>query len=1482
VSAPDPLGPFSPAVRAWFERRVGVPTEAQRLAWPEISAGRHVLLTAPTGSGKTLAAFLWAIDRLATGVWETGATRVLYVSPLKALGNDIRRNLLRPLEELPEAAAGLGQELPTIRVASRTGDTPEPERRRMVRQPPELLVTTPESLNILLTSRAGRRLLGDLETVILDEVHAVIGSKRGVHLITAVERLVDRAGEVQRIALSATVHPPELVARWVGGFRPDAGGEPLDRRRRTVHVVRTTEPKAYRLEVTLPVDAPDAAREADDFWSRFADRLKPTLRRNRSTLVFGNSRRTVEKLARFLNEGESRQLAWSHHGALSREIRQVVEERLKAGRLPAIVATSSLELGIDIGAIDEVVMVQTPPSVAAAVQRLGRSGHGVGETSRGRIVPLNAAGLLEAAVVCRAVLDGDIEPVRPVAGALDVLAQVVLSMTVERTWRVDELYDAVRRSEPYHGLPRRQFDLVLDLLAGRYATTRLRGLHPRVTLDPVDGTVRARPGAERLLYLAGGTIPDRGYYHLRMAGTGAPIGQLDEEFVWERAVGDSFTLGVQSWKIERITHNDVLVAPIAGRAAMAPFWRADERDRSAVLSDRIAGFLESVEGRLDDDDLATSLARSHHLEAGAAAELVRLLREQRAATGALPHRRRVVVEHTAPPAGRGRDRQVVIHTMWGGTVNRPLAYALSTALERRLGVRPDVLHGDDCVAITWPSSEPLEDPLATVAPAEIDELLRERLEHTGFFGARFREAAGCALVLPRSGPRRRTPLWVHRQRAKELLDGVAASGDFPLVLEAWRSCLQDDLEVEVLLERLHDVREGRIEVVETSTETPSPFAAQVLWRQTNRLMYEDDAPAGAPPGGRLRPDLVREVALSGHLRPRVSAALVTELEGRLQRTATGYAPGTGDELLDWLRERGPVPSDEWGRLLEAAARDHGADPRRLAESCAVRVLRLRPGDVELVCIVDALPRLLAATGASVEQARPLVEDPLSGAAASRAAARLETFAGDRRAAATGLVDEWLRFCGPIPPERLATILGLDPPLLDGVLGELVEAGTVVLDELRDDATAAEACDRENLERLLRLARAGRRPGLQVRPAVDLPLFLALHHGLGTLHADPSDLEAALERLVGWAAPAGDWETELLPARLDPYLPAWLDALLADTDLAWIGCGPERLTFALPDELPLLGLEPAAAELRAALDGAFPHALGRFSLDELARFGGGDSAALARLLWRAAWAGAATADSFAPVRRGLAGGFEPETPAPRSVRSRRGRFHRWRATRPFQGAWYRLPEVEPPEDPLAADELGRDRARLLLDRHGVVFRTLVERELPGLGWRTAFRSLRLLELAGEAVAGRFFDGVGGLQFASHDAVRSLGAPLPADRVWWIAATDPASPCGLGVEGLDGLPRRVAGAHLVFHGRTLVLVSGRRGARLEIRVPADHPRMADYLAPLRSMVGRGERPVATVEVETVNGEPAPSSAYRAALEAAFHVTRTPTTLRLGRRY
>jgi ATP-dependent helicase Lhr and Lhr-like helicase len=817
-SAADPaLALFHPVVQEWFAEEVGTPTDVQRRAWPEVAAGRHVLVTAPTGTGKTLTAFLWALDRFFTGALETGATRVLYVSPLKALNADIRRNLAEPSARLAERFQEAGLPVPGVRALTRSGDTPQGERQKMLRRPPEILITTPESLNILLTSRGGRSLLGRLETVILDEIHAVAGSKRGTHLMSAVERLVPLSGEFQRIALSATVRPLTTVADFVGGFEAAPGpraGEPWSYRKRPVTVVRSEAGKVYDLRVRFAgsgdLSASPLDGNSDDpetsVWDRIVPELEKAIRRNRSTLVFANSRRTTEKLTRMLNAGQSQDLAYSHHGSLSREVRQVVEERLKRGELPAIVATSSLELGIDIGALDEVILVQTPPTAASAIQRLGRAGHRVGEVSRGTLLPTHGRDLLSAAVVARAVLAREIEAVRPPEAPLDVLAQVILSMTATEGWDLEELFGTIRGMWPYRNLPRRHFDLVLEMLSGRYADSRIRELAPRVTVDRVEGTVRARPGAERLVYLSGGTIPDRGYFSLRVetggaageGGAGPKIGELDEEFVWERSVGDTFTLGTQIWRVRRITHNDVFVEAARGSAAMAPFWRADLQDREFFLAERIGRFLEAVEDRLEleDEPLLAALSEELVLDRGAAAELVRFLRAGKAALGGrLPHRHRLMVEHVAAdegadgrptgPDGPGRSR-MVLHTFWGGRVNRPLALALSAAWEERYGARPEILQDDDCLMVTVPASLAGEDLLALLlgrspgAPdGGVEELLRSRLEATGFFGALFRQNAARALLLPRTGFRHRTPLWLTRQRSKQLLEALVATATSP-------------------------------------------------------------------------------------------------------------------------------------------------------------------------------------------------------------------------------------------------------------------------------------------------------------------------------------------------------------------------------------------------------------------------------------------------------------------------------------------------------------------------------------------------------------------------------------------------------------------------------------------------------------------------------------------------------------------------------
>ena len=1486
----QPLQPFSRPVGEWFSSRFGAPTDVQAQAWPRIAAGEHVLLTAPTGSGKTFAAFLWSLDRLLTGEWEAGGTRVLYVSPLKALGNDIRRNLTEPMAEIGEYFTSVAQPMTAIRVESRTGDTPQSARRRMQRSPPEILITTPETLNILLTSKSGRRLLTGLRCVILDEVHAVAAGKRGVHLITAVERLTMLSGEIQRIALSATVRPLDRMARWVGGFTTEGRPDDPTYHPRRVSVIASHAPKAIRLEVVLPSKETETdKREPDAFWTSFGRQLRTSIVHNRSTLIFGNARRSVEKITRFINEAGPERLAYSHHGALSREIRTVVEQRLKDGELKAIVATSSLELGIDIGAIDEVVMVQTPPSVASTMQRLGRSGHGVGETSRGRLMPLLGRDLLEAAVVARCVVAGEIEKIEPISGALDVLAQVLLSMIVAEDWRSDELFATVKTSDPYHHLPRQHFDLVLQMLAGRFASSRIRSLRPLVSIDAVDGTIRPRPGVERLIYLSGGTIPDRGYYQLRIEGSGALLGELDEEFVWERSVGDTFTLGVQTWRVERITHNDVHVSPTNARSAMAPFWRAEELDRSSFVSERMADLLEDLEDRLDDTGLVAELENTHHLQRAAGASLIRHLKEQRAATGCLPHRHRILIEHTSPPAGRGNHRQMVLHNFWGGRVNRPFATALAAAWEKRYGMRPEVVHGADCVVVVYPSTVEVENPFSLVRVGELEDLLRRAVEQTGFFGARFREAAGRALLLTKAGRGKRIPLWVNRQRAKELLEAVRDHGDFPLILEAWRSCLQDEYELEVLRRRLDEVADGRVAVHHVRTETPSPFTSQVAWKQTNELMYEDDVPtnrAGA------NPDLVREMALSSHLRPRVPFDLASDLRARLQRLAPDWSPRDAAELLEWLKERLLMPESEWRAVLDAIRRDHELEETEILEGLAHRAVVIEASEdseERLVCSVEMLPRIEAALDHVIDDDDIVsVIDGGSTDVVIEARRRIEalpkTVAENNSLA--DFLGEWLRFYSVVDPAWIAGILGIGRGRLDLALGELCESQTIVVDELIEDATTPQVCDRINLERLLRMARAEARPSLEPLPVRALPLLLAEHQNLGSCDAAPDDLQQALEQLFGLALPAELWETEILPARLEPYISGWLDALLTESDLRWIGAGPKRLFFSLDGERDLFrsrSEEPPSDDEMAEI---FPHQAGRFSLEDLIRSSGLDSTRLTNRLWELAWRGLVTGDTFAPVRQGVTGGFEASAAVPARTHSRRGRrarFDRWRRERPFAGTWFSLPEPIDPTDILAGDDDDRERARIVLDRYGLVFRLLLQRELPSLKWGSLFRALRILELGGEIVAGHFVDGVTGLQFATHETVRRLRDGLDENRIWWISAVDPASPCALDLDISDwSLPRRVPSNHLVFHGTELVIHSQRRGAELMIRVAPDHPDLAAYLSFLAVQLTRGVQPLNRIDLETVNGKPATASAYRPVFAELFHVTRQPASLRLSRKY
>ncbi|MDI9584284.1 MAG: DEAD/DEAH box helicase [Acidobacteriota bacterium] len=1464
----DPQGSlslFHPLVANWFRERIGTPTDVQTEAWPVIASGEHVLVTAPTGSGKTLTAFLWALNQLITGEYPEGQCSVLYISPLKALNNDIRRNLEEPLGELHWLFKREGVQFPRLRALTRSGDTPTEDRRRMVRHPPEILITTPESLNLLLSSRGGISMLGSLRTVILDEIHGVLDSKRGVHLISGVERLVRLSGEFQRIALSATVRPLELVAQYVGGYRLlDSGAyEP-----RPVHILRGKSRKEYDVRVRMLKGAAGHVEE-DPVWSPIVHECREIARRNRSTLVFANSRRVAENMTWKMNDGLEELLAYAHHGSLSREIRAEVERRLKAGELRAIVATSSLEMGIDIGSLDEVVLVQSPPRISAAIQRVGRAGHQVGEVSRATLFPTHSHDLLEAAVLARSILDQNIEPIRPVRGALDVLAQVLISMTGLETWDIDQLFAEIRRSYPFRNITRRQFDLVLEMLSGRYEETRIRGLTARLSVDRIDNTVAARPGALQDLYISGGTIPDRGYLHLRDQRTNALIGELDEEFVWEAAPGQAMAFAAQGWRIERITHNDVFVTPTGRSAEDAPFWKGEEWGRDTHFTTRIAEFLETAEDRLDDPEFARELMQRHCLDEDSADDLLSYLRLQKTfCAGVLPHRHQIVVEHIAAGPGNVPGSQICIHNFWGGTINRPFAMALAQAWKERFGVKPEVYPSNDVVGIVMTEDVDGAEVMSLVTSTRLEELLRKSVEGSGFFGARFRECAGRALLITRQKMNQRMPLWVTRLRAKALLEAVLGFEDFPILLEAWRTCLQDEFDMEGLQERLGELESGVTTWTEVRTEHLSPFAGVLSWRQTNQYMYADDTPTGRTQS-QLRGDLLREVVFSPSLRPTITPELVARFERKRKRLAPGYAPQTARDIVDWARERVLIPKSEWTDLLAAIQRDSGEDPQALISDAAGKLVWLRPhgSATDLVAAVEDLRRILPIWGPGAS-ARPIAGDGPAPETAQHSGP------DDERLLA--VLGEWLSFFGPVSPDVISRTLGLEPERVAACVGDLIDSEAVIQGLLVRNGPANDICDSANFETLLRMARTEAVPAFEPLPAEDLALFLAANQGLCAPGEGEDEVWAALEQLSGYEARAELWEEAILPARVRGYRPALLDGLMNEGQLLWLGASRQKVAFCLADDLELVR-ESAAKRLPEELRQLFQDADARYTLRALETRTELGPERLADALWSAVWSGVLTNDTVASLRRGIACGFQHapvSVPEPPQRRGRRGFVRRPRSAGAalYAGSWFRLPDPPKAEGLLEEEERAKDRARLLLERYGIVFRELLIHETPLLRWPAVFRALRLMELSGEIVGGRFFEGIPGLQFVTPTTLRKLQRELPRHAVWWINACDPVSLCGNALEPLKhGLPRRIPGNWIVYVGSERALVIQRDGADLSFSIHPDSSAMQDCLAPLANLLERDFRPKHRIVVETINGAAAAESPYSDALCARFDAVR-----------
>ena len=1418
------LAAFHPGVAAWFESRFDAPTDVQTQSWPRIAAGEHLVITAPTGSGKTLTAFLMALNAFATGDSKPGATRVLYISPLKALNNDIRRNLTEPLSQLKEIFHDRGEAFPSLRVQTRSGDTPQGDRQRMLRRPPELLITTPESLLLLLTTVRGRQALSTVETVIVDEIHSIVENRRGVSLMTSLERLADIAGEFQRVALSATVRPLDAVAKYVGGA--DASGNP-----RPVGTVRSTAKKEIELSVRFPEAARAAAENGQKIWDPLSDSFKDVIDANRSTLFFTNSRRMAEKITLKLNDDAVGTVAYAHHGSLAREIRTEVERRLKDGELKAIVATSSLEMGIDIGDLDEVVLIQSPPSIASALQRIGRAGHNVGEVSRGSLFPTHAHDFLEAAVVANAVRERDIEPLKLMSNPLDVLAQIIVSMVASDTWNVDALYALVRRATPYETLPREQFDLVVEMLAGRYAGTRVRDLKPRVAFDRLRNTLTARKGAVFALYNAGGTIPDRGYFKLRHADSGAAIGELDEEFVWEATIGQTFTLGTQNWQIQRITHNDVLVKPAQPKSTTPPFWRAESINRSFYFAQRIGEFLEFANERLASkraDELAGHVQTQLGFDAISAEELGDFLIRQREVTMRdLPHHRHVLIEHiqTGPAGYTGPDReqQVVLHTCWGAQVNRPIALAIESAWREHLRstgheVEVDVHADNYAIVIQIKDNIDPATFLSLVTPANFEPLLRQSLEGSGFFGARFRECAGRSLLLSRQRFNQRMPLWFSRMQAKKLMTAIKKLDDFPVLLETWRSCLRDEFDIPAAHQVLADLESGAIAWSIATVSVPSPFAAGITFNQINRYMYVDDIPERREPSA-LSDDLIRQAVYDQRLRPKITPAVIAQFEAKAQRVATGYAPQNADELAEWVKERVLIPADEFALLLDEAGLE-APEP----------VIRIEHRDCEWFVHAENATHIRRTLLG--DEAPPELDD-------ERDALQLFT--------------EFVRFYGPCTIDALLARFPIERHELTSVLASMVESDTLVQGPLIEGSDAIQFCDAENLEILIRFQRAANRPSFEARPVESLPFFLASWQRVGVDASEDRLLDVA-DQLRGYPAPLAFWLDEAWRTRLAGFEPDLLNSACANHGLTWRGVGRELVTFGFDDEIDVL---MPRAEDDPQISALFADPAARYTFLQLFDASGEDAETFNERFWNAVWSGRISADTAQPLKSGLARRFVLQAPA-RPGNARRSRTRARQAAQGWPGNWSLTRVRESEQDPLEQLESAKDRCRVLLDRYGIVSRELANREGGDFRWAAVFGALRIMELGGEVVAGLFFDGLSGPQFALPLAVRQLQRLDTTDATFWINAADPISPAGLSLDW-DALPQRRAQNYLGFHAGKLALVVENRGKRLRIFLGPDDPALDVLLVNLVRVIESGRR----LEVDTINDQPAKQSPYLDAL-------------------
>jgi ATP-dependent Lhr-like helicase len=1454
---------FHPAVRDWFSGAFPAPTRPQQLGWPAIAAGESTLILAPTGSGKTLAAFLWCLNRLmfTPAPPKASRCRVLYISPLKALAVDVERNLRAPLAGIANVAAAQGAHVTMPEIAIRTGDTPALERSRFLRDAADILITTPESLFLLLTSNARERLI-TVDTVIVDEIHALVPGKRGAHLALSIERLEEirrassrEAAPLQRIGLSATQRPLEEVARFLGGAEArvvrrskpataktsrkkeaSAGQVESDLHReftddkspatyRRVTVIDASAKKALALRIEVPVE--DMARLAapvelpsgpaargpvrPSIWASVHPRLLELIRSHRSTLLFVNSRRLAERLAGSLNDLAEEPLVRSHHGSLARAARSDVEDLLKAGRIKALVATSSLELGIDMGAIDLVVQIEAPPSVASGLQRIGRAGHQAGAVSEGIIFPKFRGDLVACAAVSRAMHEGRVESTRYPRNPLDVLAQQIVAMASLDTWSVDELFAVVRRAAPFADLSRRAFEGVLDMLSGRYPSDEFAELRPRVTWDRLQGRLTGRTGAKRVAIANAGTIPDRGLYGVFLAGADRPtrVGELDEEMVFETEVGETFTLGASTWRVEEITHDRVLVSPAPGEPGKMPFWHGDQAGRPVELGFAIGKLVRELRN-MPAAKAADRLVTQHDLDATAANNLLAYLEDQ-AAAGAVPDDRTLVIERCLDELG---DWRVCLLSPLGSKIHAPWAMAATAQIRSRTGIDVEVMWGDEGFVVRFPEVENAPDPsLLLPDPGEVEGLVLRQLGATSLFAARFRETAARALLLPRRRPGVRTPLWQQRKRAADLLAVASRFGSFPALLETYREVLRDHFDMPSLVDVLRRLQARTLRLTTIDSKAPSPFAASLLFSYVANYIYDGDAPLAERRAQALSVDQaqLRELLGDAELRELLDPEALDLVERQLQHLDPSYRIRSADGLHDLLIQIGDLTTEEIA--ARSAMTDTPLEIERLERSRRIVALPIA-GERRYVAVED-VARYRDALGAPLPLGLPEallepVRDPT----------------GD-------LVLRFARSHGPFNARMFADRYGLGIAVAESLLTRLAEAGRLIEGEFRPGGTDREWVDADVLRRLR--SRSLARLRQQVEPVeIDaLGRFLISWHGIGSARRGADALLDAIEQLQGAPLTASVLEREILPSRVGDYQPSMLDALMAAGEVVWIGVEPlgdrdGRVALYLTDHFARLARPPSTGDRKSEE----PRDRAADVLEYLREHGASFFAAIHQgtgegfpqetvdALWDLVWRGLVTNDTLHPLRALI-------RPADtRSSRRTRGPSFRSRRLIPptAEGRWSAVNQAGANT---SATEWTAAIAQQLLTRHGIVTRETTASEGIAGGFSGVYQVLKAMEDAGRVRRGYFVAGLGGAQFAlpaALDQLRSMREPPEEPRAVIIAATDPANPYGSTIKW----PEREGGGPTRTAGAVVVLVDGflaayvRRGEReLLLFAPEDEP-------------------------------------------------------------